>query len=119
MFPARERKQGDEREREKGKEKGEETRAQGEGAGLMQRAVAPVRSMRLDREEGIRGWPGGACSGEPCAEAAGLAALVGSLVVGEIGQKEIWEDPEVGGLSVAAARRNDGTVPLDFRVCPK
>ena len=87
----REREQGDEREREKREGKGEETRAQGEGAGLMQRAVAPVRSRRLDREEGIRGWPGGACSGEPCAEAVGLAALVGSLVAREIKQKEIWE----------------------------
>ena len=54
----REREQGDEREREKREGKGEDTRAQGEGAGLMQRAVAPARSRRLDREEGIRGWPG-------------------------------------------------------------
>ena len=118
VFPARERKQGDEREREKGKAREKRHGRRVRGAGLMHRAEAPARSRWLDREEGIRGWPGGACSGEPCAEAAALAALVGSLVAWEIKQKGIGEDPEVGGLRVAAARRNDGTSLLDFRVAP-
>ena len=54
----REREQGDEREREKGKGREKRHGRRVRGAGLMQRAVAPARSRRLDREEGIRGWPG-------------------------------------------------------------